>query len=37
VDQVNLSLDHGLAGRGEVEVRLSVDGKAANVVSVSVR
>ena len=37
VDQVNLSLDRSLAGRGEVEVRLSVDGKAANVVRVSVR
>ena len=31
----HLSLDRGLAGRGEVEVRLSVDGKAANVVKVT--
>jgi uncharacterized protein (TIGR03437 family) len=37
VDQVNLLLPRTLAGRGEVEVRLSVDGRAANPVRVQIR
>jgi uncharacterized protein (TIGR03437 family) len=36
-DQVNLLLPRTLAGRGEVDVTLSVDGKAANPVRVSIR
>lgn len=35
LDQVNVKVPAGLAGRGEVEVRLHVDGAAANVVSLS--
>jgi uncharacterized protein (TIGR03437 family) len=37
VDQVNLRLPRTLAGRGEVEVRLSADGRAANPVRVQIR
>lgn len=37
LDQVNVLLPRGLAGRGEVEVLLIVDGKPANAVTVSVR
>jgi uncharacterized protein (TIGR03437 family) len=37
LDQVNVRLPQSLAGRGEVEVRLEVDGKPANAVTVSVR
>jgi uncharacterized protein (TIGR03437 family) len=37
VDQVNLLLPPQLAGRGEVEIRLIVDGKAANPVRVQLR
>jgi uncharacterized protein (TIGR03437 family) len=36
-DQVNLSLPRSLAGRGEVDVALSVDNRAANTVRISVR
>jgi uncharacterized protein (TIGR03437 family) len=37
LDQVNVRLPRSLAGRGEVEVLLEVDGKPANVVTVSLR
>jgi uncharacterized protein (TIGR03437 family) len=37
LEQVNLRLSRGLIGRGAVDVALSVDGKAANTVRVSVR
>lgn len=37
VDQVNVRLDRSLIGRGAVNVLLSVDGIATNVVSVSIR
>ncbi len=37
LDQVNVRLPRSLAGRGEVDVSLSVDGKAANTVRVSIR
>jgi len=38
VDQINLGpLPRSLAGRGEVEVALTVDGKVANLVRVSIR
>jgi len=37
LDQVNILLPRMLSGRGEVDVALRVDGKAANVVRVSVR
>jgi uncharacterized protein (TIGR03437 family) len=37
VDQVNLLLPRALAGSGEVEVSLSVDGLAANTVNVNIR
>jgi len=37
LDQVNVRLPRSLAGRGEVDVVLSVDGKAANPVRVSIR
>ena len=35
LDQINLSLPRSLAGRGEVDVSLMADGKAANVVKVN--
>ncbi len=37
LDQVNLELPRNLSGRGEVDVVLSVDGKPANTVRVSIR
>jgi uncharacterized protein (TIGR03437 family) len=37
LDQINLRLPRALAGRGEVEVTLIVDGKQANTVEVGVR
>jgi uncharacterized protein (TIGR03437 family) len=37
LDQVNVRLPRSLAGRGEVDVTLFVDGKTANTVRVSVR
>jgi uncharacterized protein (TIGR03437 family) len=37
LDQLNVRLPRALAGRGEVEVVLLVDGKAANVVNVSIQ
>ncbi len=37
LDQVNLRLSRALAGRGDVDVRLSVDGKMANVVQVGIK
>ncbi|MEO6723923.1 MAG: hypothetical protein ABIP14_01355, partial [Blastocatellia bacterium] len=37
LDQLNVRLPRSLAGRGEVDVMLSVDGTAANVVRVSVK
>jgi uncharacterized protein (TIGR03437 family) len=37
LDQVNLRLPRTLIGRGEVDVALTIDGKAANVVRVAIR
>jgi rhodanese-related sulfurtransferase len=37
LDQVNLRLPRSLAGRGEVDVTLSVDGKTANVVRINIK
>jgi uncharacterized protein (TIGR03437 family) len=37
MDQVNLPIDRSLAGRGEVDVVLTVDGAAANTVKINVR
>jgi len=37
LDQLNLPLPHSLAGRGEVNVSLSVDGLSANPVKVSIK
>jgi uncharacterized protein (TIGR03437 family) len=37
LDQVNVRLSHSLAGRGEVDVVLTVEGQIANKVSVSIR
>lgn len=37
LDQVNVRLPRALAGRGEVPIELTVDGKKANTVTVSVR
>ncbi|MGH9855169.1 MAG: hypothetical protein ACREBD_35500 [Blastocatellia bacterium] len=37
MDQVNLRLPRGLAGRGEVNVVLTVDGKTANTVRINVK
>ncbi|HMY71115.1 MAG TPA: hypothetical protein PLQ88_04730, partial [Blastocatellia bacterium] len=36
-DQVNLRLDRSLIGRGEVDVLLTVDGKTANPVRVTIK
>jgi len=36
LDQVNLSLPRSLVGKGEVRVQLSVEGKAANIVTISI-
>ncbi|MGH9841564.1 MAG: hypothetical protein ACREEM_22665 [Blastocatellia bacterium] len=37
VDQVNLALPRALAGRGEVDVALTLDGQAANIVRVAIK
>jgi uncharacterized protein (TIGR03437 family) len=37
LDQVNALLPRSLAGRGEVDVNLTVDGKAANLVRINIR
>lgn len=37
LDQVNVRLPHGLAGHGEVEVALTLDGVAANKVTVNIQ
>jgi cytochrome c peroxidase len=37
IDQVNVRLARSLAGRGEVEIAVTVDGQASNAVRVSVR
>ncbi|MGH8245895.1 MAG: hypothetical protein ACREUU_05630 [Gammaproteobacteria bacterium] len=37
LDQVNVRLPRTLAGRGEVDLVLTVDGKAANTAKVSIR
>jgi len=37
LDQVNISLPHCLAGRGEVDVVLIVDGKTANIVRIAIK
>jgi uncharacterized protein (TIGR03437 family) len=37
LDQVNLLLPRALAGRGEVEVALTVDGRTANAVTIQIR
>jgi uncharacterized protein (TIGR03437 family) len=37
VDQINLRLPRSLAGRGDVEVRLTVNGRAANVAGINVK
>ncbi len=37
LDQVNVRLNRTLIGRGDVEVRLTVDGKAANLVGVTIK
>ena len=37
VDQINLLIPRSLAGRGEVQVNLTVDGQVANTVCVNIR
>jgi uncharacterized protein (TIGR03437 family) len=37
LDQFNIELGRNLAGMGEVDVVLTVDGKAANVVRINVK
>ncbi|NOT64283.1 MAG: hypothetical protein HOP19_29045, partial [Acidobacteria bacterium] len=37
LDQINLRLPRGLAGRGDVDIALTVDGRAANPVQVNVK
>jgi uncharacterized protein (TIGR03437 family) len=37
LDQVNLRLPRSLAGRGEVELALTVDGREANRVKVQIK
>jgi uncharacterized protein (TIGR03437 family) len=37
LDQVNIQLDRSLAGKGEVDVILTVDGKMANVVKINLK
>jgi uncharacterized protein (TIGR03437 family) len=37
LDQINLRLPSALSGRGEVDVRVTVDGKEANFVRISIR
>jgi uncharacterized protein (TIGR03437 family) len=37
VDQINIPLSASLAGRGEISVTLTVDGKPANTVRINVK
>lgn len=37
VDQINLRLPRSLAGRGEVDVEIVIDGKVANIVKIDIR
>ncbi|HMV81944.1 MAG TPA: hypothetical protein PLD20_00240 [Blastocatellia bacterium] len=37
VDQANILIPRSVAGRGNIDVQLSVDGKAANTVSINIR
>ncbi len=37
VDQLNILIPRGVAGRGNIDVQLSADGKAANTVSINIR
>ena len=37
LDQVNVAVPRALAGLGEVDLALTVDGKAANVVRVNIK
>ncbi len=37
LDQANLSIPRSLTGRGEVDVKLTVDGKAANIVRIHIK
>lgn len=37
LDQINLRLPQGLAGRGEVDLELMVEGQAANILKLSIR
>lgn len=37
LDQINVALPSALAGRGDVEVALTVDGKAANPVRITIK
>jgi uncharacterized protein (TIGR03437 family) len=37
LDQINLQIPRSLIGRGEVEIRLTVDGQQANAVMVSIK
>lgn len=37
LDQLNLRLPRGLTGRGEVQIKLTIDGKSANTVTVFVK
>ncbi|NOT63393.1 MAG: hypothetical protein HOP19_24550, partial [Acidobacteria bacterium] len=37
LDQLNVALPRALAGRGEIDLTLTVDGKAANVLRVAVQ
>ena len=37
VDQANIRLPRSLAGRGEIEVRLTADGKTSNGVTLRIR
>ncbi|HMY76858.1 MAG TPA: hypothetical protein PLQ88_33875, partial [Blastocatellia bacterium] len=37
LDQLNLLLPRSLAGRGEVDLTVTVDGKTANTVKVSIK
>jgi len=37
LDQINVALPRALAGRGEVDVILTVDGKTANIVRINIK
>lgn len=37
LDQANIRLDRSLAGRGDVEVKLTVDGKTSNIVRINIK